>query len=139
MGMGDHRLPEPQPREEDMAAILDRVVRRTAKLIVSFDEDLDSEADALAALQAAEVERRQRYPEPFQRTRGGASLDGFSLHASPDPRHDRDGRERLCRYTMARDVRPAGHEAVWWVSNFCCMGRSYSSRANRRLGPHGNS
>jgi len=50
----------PRPRDEDVAAILDRLVRRTAKVIVGFDEDLDSEADALAALQAAEAEWRQR-------------------------------------------------------------------------------
>jgi hypothetical protein len=55
-----HYFPIPQPRDEDVAAILDRLVRRTAKVIVGFEEDLDSEADALAALEAAEAERRQR-------------------------------------------------------------------------------
>jgi hypothetical protein len=50
-------FPIPQPRDDDVAAILDRVVRRTAKVMVGLAEDLDSEADTLAALQAAEVER----------------------------------------------------------------------------------
>jgi PAS domain-containing protein len=50
-------------------------------VIVGLAEDLDSEADALAALQVAEVERRLRYPEAFEQTRRGAFLDGFSLHA----------------------------------------------------------
>jgi hypothetical protein len=96
-----HFFPVPQPRDEDVAAILVRIVRRTAKVIVGFDEDLDSEADALAALQAAEVERRQRYPEPFEQTRRGAFLDGFSLHAGVRIHaNDRNGRERLCRYIL---------------------------------------
>jgi Putative transposase len=94
-------FPIPQPRDEDVAAILTRVVRRAAKVIVGFDEDLDSQADALAALQAAEVERRLRYPEPFEQARRGAFLDGFSLHAGIRIHaNDGDGRERLCRYIL---------------------------------------
>jgi hypothetical protein len=90
-----------QPRDEDVAAILTRVVRRAAKVIVGFDEDLDSQADALAALQAAEVERRLRYHEPFEQARRGAFLDGFSLHAGIRIHaNDGDGRERLCRYIL---------------------------------------
>ena len=46
-----------------MEAILRRIVRRTAKVLVGLDEDLGCEADALTALQAAEVERRVRYPD----------------------------------------------------------------------------
>ncbi len=41
-----------------VAGILERVVRRTAKVLVGFDEEVESEADAMAALQAAEVDRR---------------------------------------------------------------------------------
>jgi predicted metalloendopeptidase len=53
----------PPPRDEDVAAILERVVRRTAKVLLGFDEEVESEADALAALQAAEVDRRLRFPD----------------------------------------------------------------------------
>jgi hypothetical protein len=57
----------PQPRDEDVAAILERVVRRAAKVLVGFDEEVESAADALAALQAAEVDRRLRFPDEFRR------------------------------------------------------------------------
>jgi len=53
----------PPPRDEDVAGILERVVRRTAKVLPGFDEEVESEAGALAALQAAEVERRLRFPD----------------------------------------------------------------------------
>src|SRR6266568_3230842 len=94
-------FPIAQPRDEDVAAILARVDRRTAAALVGPDEDLASEEDALAALQAAEVERRLRYPEPFEGRKRGAFLDGFSLHAGARIHaSDRDGRERLCRYIL---------------------------------------
>jgi hypothetical protein len=81
-------------------AILTRVVRRTAKILAGHDEDLASE-DALAALQAAEVERRLRHPEPFEGRRRGVFHEGFSLHAGVRIHaRDRDGRERLCRYIL---------------------------------------
>jgi hypothetical protein len=91
----------PPPRDEDVAAILERVVRRTAKVLVGFDEEVESEADALAALQAAEVDRRLRFPDELRHGRHCAFLDGFSLHAGVRIHgHDRDGRERLCRYAL---------------------------------------
>ncbi len=81
-----------------MTAILERVVRRTARTLVG-NEYLDSEADALAALQAAEVDRRQRLPDELRHSGHGAFLDGFSLHAGVRIHgNDREGRERLCRY-----------------------------------------
>ncbi len=55
----------PPPRDEEVAAILERVVRRTAKVLVGVDEEVESEADAMAALQAAEVDRRLRFPDEF--------------------------------------------------------------------------
>ena len=54
-------VPVPSPRDEELTAILERIVRRTAKALVGYDE-AESEADALAALQAAEVDRRLRFP-----------------------------------------------------------------------------
>ncbi len=84
-----------------MESILRRVIRRTAKALVGYHEELESEADALAALQAAEVDRRLRYPDPFPHVRRSASLDGFSLHAAVRiHENDREGRERLCRYLL---------------------------------------
>ena len=86
-----------RPRDEDVEAILRRVIRRTAKALVGY-EDLDSEADALVALQAADADRRVRYPDPFPHARRSAFLDGFSLHAGVHIHaNDRAGLERLCR------------------------------------------
>lgn len=94
-------LPLPPPTQEELEAILTRVIRRTAKVLPDFDDGVEPEEDALTALQAAEVERRLRFPDPFRSTRTSASLDGFSLHAGVRVHeHDRDGLERLCRYAV---------------------------------------
>ena len=86
----------PPPRDEEVEAILRRIVRRTAKALVGLEEDLGCEADALAALQAAEVDRRMRYSDPFPHVRRSAFLDGFSLHAGVRIHgNDRAGLERL--------------------------------------------
>jgi hypothetical protein len=64
----------------------------SGKVLVGFDDDLESEADALATLQATEVYRRLRNPEPFEQSRRGAFIDGFSLHAGVRVHaNDRDG------------------------------------------------
>src|SRR3990172_3093163 len=72
-------VPLPPPEDEDVEAILRRVIRRTVKVLAPYDEG--SEDDALAALQADEVDRRLRYPDPFPHVRRCAFLEGFSLHA----------------------------------------------------------
>jgi hypothetical protein len=47
------------------------------------------------------VDRRIRFPDPFKNGRHSAFLDGFSLHAGVRiHEHDREGRERLCRYAL---------------------------------------
>jgi hypothetical protein len=93
-------VPIAPPRDEELTAILARIVRRTAKALVGYDE-AESEADALAALQAAEVERRLRFPDLFKHSRRSAFLEGFSLHAGVRiHEHDREGLERLCRYAV---------------------------------------
>jgi hypothetical protein len=100
-GRAGRLVPLPPPRDEDLAAVLDRVVRRTAKILVGYDEEVESDADALAALQAAEVDRRLRFPDEFRDARHGAFLEGFSLHTGVwIHRNDREGRERLCRYAL---------------------------------------
>jgi hypothetical protein len=74
-----------------------------ARLGLSSGEDAraDGDEDALAALQAAEVERRLRFPDEFRRARRSAHLDGFSLHAGVRVHaNDREGLERLCRYAL---------------------------------------
>ncbi len=89
----------PPPEDEDVEAILRRVIRRTAKVLAAYDEE--SEDEALAALQAAEVDRRLRYPDPFPHVRRSAFLEGFSLHAGVRiHENDREGRERLARYVL---------------------------------------
>jgi hypothetical protein len=73
-------------------------VRRAAKVLAEAGEAGD-EGDALATLQAAEVELRLRYPERFEQGRRSAYVDGFSLHAGVAVHaNDRQGLERLCRY-----------------------------------------
>jgi len=71
-----------------------------ARLGLLDDEDTwtGAEEDALAALQAAELDRRLRFPDAFKHTRRSAHLDGFSLHAGVRiHENDRQGLERLCR------------------------------------------
>jgi len=51
--------------------ILGRVTRQTAKVLAAYNEE--SEDEALAALQAAEVDRRLRYPDPFPHVRRSAA------------------------------------------------------------------
>lgn len=71
----------PALRDEDAGAILRRVIRKVAR-IIQLDADGDFEiCDSFAALQAAEIDRRLRFPDPFRATRRSAHLDGFSLHA----------------------------------------------------------
>jgi hypothetical protein len=64
------------PSDEELTWILTRFIRRAAKLLVRFDDQVESEADALAALQAAEVDRRpgrQAHPRPPRPRRQRAS------------------------------------------------------------------
>jgi len=70
-------------------------------VLASIDEaDAETEADALAAIQAAEIDRRLRFPDAFN-ARRAAYLDGFSLHAGVRiHENDRDGLEHLCRYAL---------------------------------------
>ncbi len=107
----------PPPCDEELTTIIEQIVRRTAKVLVRNDE-AESEADALAALQAAELERRLRFPDPFKHSRHSAFLEGFSLHAGVRiHEHDREGLERLCRlcgrphnrdYAQLRIMRTSG-------------------------------
>jgi hypothetical protein len=91
-------LPLTGPGPEELELLLRRIVRRVAKVLANAGEAAD-EGDALAALQAAEVDRRPRYPERFEEGRRSAYVDGFSLHAGVRIHaNDRQGLERLCRY-----------------------------------------
>ncbi len=71
------------PGDEELEAILARIVRRTAKVLERLEEDfeLDGAKDALAGIQAEQVQQRLRHPEPFEPTRRSAFLEGYSLHA----------------------------------------------------------
>jgi hypothetical protein len=89
------------PSDEELTAILTRFIRRAATVLARYEGEAEAEADALAALQAAEVDRRLRFPDPFKGPRHRVSLDGFSLHAGVRVHaHDRHGLERLCRYAV---------------------------------------
>ena len=76
-------------------------MRWVAKALAERAEELDEATDALTSLQAAEIDRRARFPDPFQHARRSALLDGFSLHAGVRVHgNDREGLERLCRYIL---------------------------------------
>jgi len=90
----------PAPDDEDVEGILTRVIKQVHKAFPApGDVGGADEDDPFAALQAAEVDRRLRFPDPFRHTRRSAHLDGFSLHAGVRVHeNDRAGLERLCRY-----------------------------------------
>ena len=91
------------PGDEELEAILARIVRRTAKVLERLEEDfeLDGAKDALAGIQAEQVQQRLRHPEPFEPTRRSAFLEGYSLHAGVRVHgNDLQGREQLCRYIL---------------------------------------
>jgi hypothetical protein len=80
--------------------ILRKVVRKMARELDATGDD-GAEVDAFASLQAQEVDRRIRFPDPFRHARRSAHLDGYSLHAGVRIHaNDREGRERLCRYAL---------------------------------------
>lgn len=95
-------VPLRPPTEEDVAGILARVIKRVIRKLPLPEEDAaDAEVDDFAALQAAEVDRRLRFPDSFKHARCAASLDGFSLHAGVRIHaNDREGLVRLCRYAL---------------------------------------
>ncbi len=101
-GAGPARfVPVRAPSDDEVAEVLTRVIRRLSRLGLLGDERSAPEEDALAALQAAEVDRRLRFPDPFKHARRSAHLDGFSLHAAVRiQENDRQGLERLCRYAV---------------------------------------
>jgi hypothetical protein len=88
------------PSSEAVARVLATVIRKVARLGLGSG-DVTDETDAFEGLQAAEVDRRLRFPDPFRRHRRSAHLDGFSLLAGVRiDANDRLGLERLCRYAM---------------------------------------
>jgi hypothetical protein len=96
-----HFVPLPAPTDEEVARILATVIRKAERALGRFDADGEAEEDPLAALQAREVDRRMRFPDPFKHSRRSAHLDGYSLHAGVRIHaHDREGLERLCRYAF---------------------------------------
>jgi Putative transposase len=92
----------PAPSDEDVEKILTTIIRKVARHIGRDGEvERAIEEDAFAELQAAEVDRRMRFPDPFKQACHSACLDGFSLHAGVRiHENDREGLERLCRYAV---------------------------------------
>jgi Putative transposase/Transposase zinc-binding domain len=92
----------PAPSDEELERILTAIIRKVARHIGRDGEvERAIEEDAFAELQAAEVDRRMRFPDPFKHARHSAYLDGFSLHAGVRiHENDREGLERLCRYAV---------------------------------------
>jgi hypothetical protein len=103
-GTGQARFePLDAPTDEEVTAILLRIVRRAAEVLESVEDDLEigDANDTLASIQADELGRRLQRPEPFEQTRRSAFLEGYSLHAGVRV-HGKDlqGREQLCRYIL---------------------------------------
>ncbi len=95
-------VPLPAPSDQELERILSRIIRRVTRHIAR-DREVERavEEDAFAELQAAEVDRRMRFPDPFKHARHSVALDGFSLHAGVRiHEHDRAGLEQLCRYAV---------------------------------------
>ncbi len=92
----------PAPSDQELERILTRIIRKVARVVFANEalaRALDD--DTFAELQAAEVDRRMRFPDPFKHGRHSVSLDGFSLHAGVRIHgNDREGLERLCRYAV---------------------------------------
>jgi hypothetical protein len=96
-------VPLKAPSDEEVVAILTAIIRKVARagLLDEGEDRPGAEEDAFAALQAVEVDRRLRYPDPFRQVRRSAHLDGFSLHAGVRiHEHDRERLERPCRYAV---------------------------------------
>jgi hypothetical protein len=92
----------PPPSDEDVRAILARIVRRTRKILDRLGLDADPD-DPLAASRSASIQAvlplgdpQEELPRPARRC---ALLHGYSLHAGTRIHaNDRQGLERLCRY-----------------------------------------
>jgi hypothetical protein len=85
-------------RARRLARVLTNVIRKVSRAGLLDDDRTFAEEDAFAALQAAEVDRRLHFQDPFKRARRSAHLDGFSLNAGVRiHENDRQGLERLCR------------------------------------------
>ena len=89
------------PSDEEIDRILRRIIRRAAKVVAACDANPEDREDALAELQATEVDRGQRLAIALPHQRHSAMLDGFSLHAGVHIHaNDHEGREKLLRYIL---------------------------------------
>jgi len=90
------------PRDEELTAILERVVKRTLAMVRRRGRMEEAPTDALGhvqaeALQTGFLPRAEAWPtKPHT-----AFREGFSLHAGTHVHaHDRQGLEHLCRYGL---------------------------------------
>jgi hypothetical protein len=72
-------VPLPPPGDAELESILTSIIRKLARLVAA-DEAVERalDVDTFAELQAAEVDRRMRFPDPFKHGRHSVLLDGFS-------------------------------------------------------------
>ena len=101
-GSGPPRfIPLAAPSDEEVDGILRRIIRRSAKVVAACGASAEDREDALAELQATEVDRGQRLAIQLPHQRHSATLDGFSLHAGVHLHaNDHEGREKLFRYLL---------------------------------------
>ena len=93
----------PKPSQEDVEAILERVVRRARKVLERAEEESGAQ-DALDRLRARQL---MLFAPPKELPEGklSARREGFSLHAATHLHaNDRDGLERMCRYALRPPV-----------------------------------
>jgi hypothetical protein len=112
----------PVPTNQDVLAILDRIVRRVARRLAAEardDDDMPAASDVLAQVQAEAAATWRAPSENRDAVRGAERLrawhEGFSLHAGVViAEHDRDALERLCRY----GARPAfAQQRLSWTDD----------------------
>ncbi len=113
----------PVPTNQDVLAILDRIVRRVARRLAaeeaSDDDDAPAMSDVLAQIQAEAAATWRAPSDSRNAVRGTERLrawhEGFSLHAGVViAEHDRDALERLCRY----GARPAfAQDRLSWTDD----------------------
>jgi len=106
-------VPLPEPSQEELQTVLQRLVHRLGKVARARLEQAHSDESVDDEQQAVYNSAGEALRLPFGRSTCDsswselhtkplcASLDGFSLHAARRiAAHDRDGLERLCRYGL---------------------------------------
>ena len=77
------------PSDEEIDRILRRIIRRAAKVVAACDANPEDREDALAELQATEVDRGQRLATALPHQRQSAMLDCWASRRPPSSANGR--------------------------------------------------